>query len=173
MTVDLPPPALSSDVCVIVAAKEEGVPVDLMLAVRSVERGTPGKFTTNTNGTRDFNEPGLNTGTIKELANQGWNVPLLIRDGCYGMRAASYWMRTKLLNVQGSSLPLLARAARYNSATKQHNENYQNVLVPKLADWSCHVYHHWKVPASALFAVASQVTTEEELKKCKPQRNLR
>lgn len=167
-----PTPSLSSNACVIVAAQEQGVPPDLMLAVRTVERGTPGKYTTNTDGTRDYNEPGLNTRTLSELARRGWDVQRLIHDGCYAMGASAFWMRLKLLDVRARPIPLLSRAARYNSATHHHNANYQAVLVQPLLDWSCHLHHHWKMPAKALFTVASQVTTEQELKQCQPKKNL-
>lgn len=167
-----PLPRLSSDACVIVAAQEQGVPPDLMLAVRAVERGTPGKYVTNTDGSRDYNEPGLNTRTIYELSNKGWDVSKLIHDGCYAMAASAFWMRTKLLDVRGRDIPLLSRAARYNSATAHHNANYQAVLVTPLRDWACHLHQHWKMPAEALFAVASKVTTKEELTTCKPKSNL-
>lgn len=166
-------PTLSSDACVIVAAQEQGVPADLMLAVRAVERGTPGKFTTNKDGSRDFNEPGLNTRTVKTLAEQGWDVTRLLNDGCYAMQASAYWMRLKLLDVRGRSISLLSRAARYNSATAHHNENYQQALLPHLRNWSCHLHHYWKFPAAALFAVASETVNEQELTSCKPQMRLR
>lgn len=169
----MPIPSLSSDACVIVAAQEQGVPADLMLAVRSVERGTPGRFTTNADGSRDFNEPGLNTRTVRTLATQGWDVGRLVNDGCYAMQASAYWMRLKLLDVRGRPIPLLSRAARYNSATQRHNANYQQVLIPRLREWSCHLHHYWKVPPDALFAIASETITEQELTSCKPQMRLR
>lgn len=168
-----PVSTLSSDACVIVAAQEQGVPADLMLAVRSVERGTPGRYTRNTDGSLDFNEPGLNTRTVRQLAQEGWDVPKLLHDGCYAMQASAYWMRLKLLDVRGRPIPLLSRAARYNSATAHHNVNYQQVLLPRLRDWSCHLHHYWKVPAASLFAVASDVISENELSTCKPQMRLR
>ena len=167
-----PVSTLSSDACVIVAAHEQGVPPDLMLAVRTVERGTPGKYTTNKDGSRDFNEPGLNTRTVRDLSIRGWDVQRLLHDGCYAMGASAFWMRLKLLDVRGRDIPLLSRAARYNSATSHHNANYQAALVPPLRAWSCHLHHHWKVPAKALFSVASSVTTEQELTKCTPKTNL-
>lgn len=167
-----PVPTMSSDACVIVAAQEQGVPPDLMLAVRSVERGTPGKYTTNTDGSRDHNEPGLNTRTVRDLRARGWDAERLLHDGCYAMSASAFWMRLKLLDVRGRDISLLSRAARYNSATSHHNANYQAVLVPALRDWSCYLHHHWKTPAQALFSVASNVTTEQELTKCNPKKNL-
>lgn len=166
-----PVSTLSSDACVIVAAQEQGVPPDLMLAVRSVERGTPGGSTTNKDGSHDFNEPGLNTRTIRDLSSRGWDVTRLIHDGCYAMSASAFWMRIKLLDVRGRDIPLLSRAARYNSATNPYNANYQAVLVPALRDWACYLNRHWKIPAKALFSVASHVTTEHELTKCIPKTN--
>lgn len=169
-TVEMAPP-LSSNVCVMSAAAQYGVPADLMLAVRSIERGTPGRSVGNTDGSRDYNEPGLNSRTMRELQAQGWDAKRLANDACYAMRASAHWMRVKLLDVRSSSLPLLARAARYNSATPVHNQRYQDMLRPALQDWSCHLHHHWKIPAESLFAVASRVTTEKELSSCRPKLN--
>lgn len=168
-----PPPTFSSDACVITAAGEFGVAPDLMLAVRAVERGIPGGHVTNTDGSRDHNEPGLNTRTVRHLVANGWDQPRLLYDGCYAMKAAAFWMRIKLLDVRGGQIPLLSRAARYNSATPAHNANYQTALIQPLLDWSCHLHHFWKVPPAGLFAVASAITNEKELTECKPKTRLR
>lgn len=165
------PISQASDVCVVTAAAAQGIAPDLMLAVRSIERGTPGKAVRNTNGSGDFNEPGLNTSTINILAAQGWDVSRLVNDGCYAMNAAAYWMRNKLLDAQQTDDPLLARAARYNSKTPQYNAAYQQRLQAPLRQWACHLHSYWKMPANQLFATASNVMTEKELTTCKPQQN--
>ena len=170
MQVDIPIIA-ASDVCVITAAANQGVAADLMLAVRSVERGRPGKSVGNTDGTADFNEPGLNSKTIEDLKRKGWDVNRMLNDGCYAMNAASFWMRSKLLDVHMSDAPLLARAARYNSKTPQYNMQYQQRLERPLRTWACHLHHYWATPASQLFAVASEVMSEKELNTCKPNKN--
>lgn len=159
----------SSDACVVVAAQQEGVAPDLMLAVRSVERGSPSSSVGNTDGSRDYNEPGLNSRTVGALISQGWDYDMLLHDGCYAMRASAHWMRMKLVDVRGADIPLLSRAARYNSATPQHNYSYQAALVPRLQEWACHLHHYWRMPAQGLFSVASNVITEQELSKCKPK----
>lgn len=161
----------ASDVCVITASVAQGVAPDLMLAVRSVERGQPGKSVSNTDGTVDFNEPGLNTRTVRDLANQGWDAGRMLNDGCYAMNAAAFWMRSKLLDVRMANTPLLARAARYNSKTPQYNIAYQQRLQSPLRTWACHLHHFWSTPADQLFAVASEVMSEKELNTCKPQQN--
>lgn len=161
----------ASDVCVITAATGQGVAPDLMLAVRSVERGKPGGSVANTNGTADFNEPGLNTKTVVALEGLGWDVQRMRNDGCYAMSAASYWMRGKLLDASHLDDSLLARAARYNSKTPQYNIAYQQRLQAPLRTWACHLHNYWKMPAEQLFATASNVMTEKELTTCKPKLN--
>ena len=165
------PSALSSDACVIVAAQRYGVAADLLLAVRSVERGAPHRATRNNDGTRDYNEPGLNSRTMNALVGLGWDPFLLEHDGCYAMKASAYWMSIKLLEVSNTSMPLLARAARYNSATPSYNVRYQGLLRESLRNWSCYLHRHWKLPSAALFAVASKVITENELNTCLPKTN--
>ena len=160
---------LSSDVCVITAAKSYNVPPDLMLAVRSVERGVTGQSVGNTNGTRDHGEPGLNTETLQELDKRGWDTKRISYDGCYGMYAASYWMRTKLLEAKYKNQPLLSRAARYNSATPEHNQKYQARLAPFLQAWGCYLHVFWRIPAKGLFVIASGVLDEEDLSSCKTE----
>jgi hypothetical protein len=172
LDVDINPPlSLSSDVCVIMAAQRYDIAPDLLLAVRSVERGKPGQSVLNTNGTSDFNEPGLNTTTIRKLTKQGWNEQRLINDSCYAMHASAHWMRIKLLDGSLGE-PLLARAARYNSATPVYNVRYQGMLKGPLRDWSCQLHQRWKLPPDALFAVASKVITENELRTCQPKLRL-
>lgn len=161
----------ASDVCVISAAQNHGVPADLMLAVRSIERGRPGGRVQNTNGTSDFNEPGINTRTLEALDRKGWEVDRLMNDGCYAMQAASYWMRIKLLDAVSSDEPLLARAARYHSRTFTYNIAYQGKLKTALRTWACHLSEHWKVSHTQLFALSSGVMSEKELTTCKPQLN--
>ena len=169
MDVDINPPMfLSSDVCVIMAAQRYDIAPDLLLAVRSVERGKPGQSVLNTNGTRDYNEPGLNTHTVRKLARVGWDEQRLLNDSCYAMHASAHWMRIKLLDAK-SNESLLARAARYNSATPVHNIRYQGMLRGPLRDWSCQLHKRWKYPLDTLFAVASNVITENELKTCQPK----
>ena len=169
---DLPPtvevnPGLSSDACVIRAAQHYGVAPDLMLAVRSLERGVPGQSVSNTDGSRDHNEPGLNTRTLQELERRGWDVDRLQFDGCYAMYAASYWMRQKLVSVADRDLPLMTKAARYNSATAEHNAAYQIKLKPYLADWGCYLHVFWKSPPKSLFSYASGVLNDDNMKLCK------
>lgn len=161
----------ASDICVIRAAAQYGVAPDLMLAVRSVERGAPGQSVRNTNATHDYNEPGLNTKTIEQLASQGWQTERMLNDGCYAMSAASFWMRIKLLDAQHANEPLLARAARYNSKTPVHNIAYQSRLQAPLRAWACHLHAYWNTPAAQLFATASNVITEKELTSCQPKQN--
>jgi len=153
------------------AAQRYDIAPDLLLAVRSVERGKPGKSVLNTNGTRDFNEPGLNTRTVHKLARQGWDEQRLLNDSCYAMHASAHWLRIKLLDGN-SGEPLLARAARYNSATPIYNVRYQGMLRGPLRDWSCHLHQRWKLPLTTLFAIASKVITENELRTCQPKRHL-
>lgn len=170
--VDSPPAieyraGLSSDACAISAAARYGIGADLLLAVRSVERGMPSQRVGNTDGSYDHNEPGLNTRTLYEMSLRGWDSYRLRVDGCYAMYAASAWMAQKFRESGGRDLSLLSRAARYNSATPSHNEAYQRKLAPYIGSWGCYLYVFWKQPPERLFVVAAGLMNEQELEeKC-------
>ena len=167
-----PPVAtLSTDACVIAAAQQFSVGADLMLAIRSHERGRPGFANGNTDGSHDYNEPGLNTRTVIELISGGWIAQRLAYDGCYAMNASAYWMRARLLDQAGSHMPLLQRAARYHSKTLVYNIRYQEKIKQPMLDWACHLYHFWRIDAQGLFAVAANLVSERELQICQPRLN--
>lgn len=168
MVPDLPvSTVLSSDICVIHAAQHYGLPPDLMFAVRAVEGGKPYGAVANKDGSFDFNEPGLNTRTVRELTLSGWDAYRLASDGCYSMYAASFWMHSKLEQASKSSGTLLSKAARYHSGTPALNTNYQKLLAPFLANWGCYLHVYWKFDAVALFVVQSGVLKTEDLLQCK------
>lgn len=168
MVADLPiSQGFSSDICVIRAAEHYGLPPDLMFAVRAVERGKPNSAVANKDGTHDFNEPGLNTRTLRELGPKGWDVYRLSYDGCYAMYAASYWMRKKLVEAASKPGSLLSKAARYHSATPRFNTAYQRRLAPFLANWGCYLHVYWKYDAQSLFVIQSGVLKSEDLLQCK------
>lgn len=159
---------LSTDVCVMAAAERFRLPADLLFAVRAVERGMPGHAVLNTNGTSDFNEPGLNTQTIKELERRGWDAQRLYVDGCYAMNASAFWMRIKLAEVAGrAELTLLQRVAGYNSRTPSHNAEYQRRLIPHILNWGCYLNVYWGYEPESLFGVHSGLIDREGFGRCK------
>ena len=156
-------PGLSSDMCVVSAATTYGVPADLMLAVRSVERGMPHQSVGNKDGSSDFNEPGLNSRTLDELVERwGWDGYRLRVDGCYAMYAATFWMQSKMKSGK-QQVTLLSRAARYNSGTPTHNEDYQARLAPFIGQWACYLFVHWKSNPQELFVVQSGLLKSYDL----------
>lgn len=171
--VDLPLQASSIE-CTINASVRQGVPPDLVLAIRSAEGGKAGMATRNSDGTFDYGEAAINTRKFPELTAQGYDPKRLVADGCYAMEAKASIVKAHLRSNFDASL--LARAARYHSRSPVQNAAYQERLAPWLKAWGCALARNHQVdpqsaygfPPSALFAVTAGLL-DPDLRNCPRQ----
>ena len=122
--------------CVIEAAKRQGVPANVMLAIASVEGGANGQFVRNANGSFDMGHFQLNTIHFREsgvFTRVGIKREDAAWRGCYNAELAA-WMVRKHLNAPGSQ-SYWVRVANYHSATPQFNARYRAKLVPLAERW--------------------------------------
>ncbi|MBL8511935.1 MAG: hypothetical protein JNM52_09845, partial [Betaproteobacteria bacterium] len=98
VAVDLPL-SPSNVECAIQAAVRNGVPPDLVLALRAVEAGHAGTATRNDDGSYDFGEAAINSVKFPELAQKGYDPQRLVSDGCYAMDAKAFIVREHLVNA--------------------------------------------------------------------------
>jgi len=123
--------------CVIEAAKKQGVPANVLLAIASVEGGKNGQIVENKNGSYDLGHLQINS--IHFLPNGRFgNLPITREDvtwrGCYNAELAA-WMLRQHLDEPGSQQDFWTRAANYHSRTPEHNARYRQKLVSLSVAW--------------------------------------
>lgn len=121
--------------CVIAAAQRQNAPVDLLLAINSIERGKTGQFVGNTNGTQDIGAFQINSIHLpRALKYQATREDLATR-GCYNAEFAAMLLSEALNHRLMQNKDIYTRAAGYHSWTPKHNAVYRKKLVKYLGEW--------------------------------------
>lgn len=121
--------------CVIAAAQRQNAPVDLLLAINSIERGKTGQLVGNNNGTQDIGAFQINSIHLpRALKYQATREDLATR-GCYNAEFAAMLLSEALNHNLMQSKDIYTRAAGYHSWTPKHNAVYRKKLVKYLGEW--------------------------------------
>ena len=133
--------------CVVSAAKRQRVPVNILLAIASVEGGKNGQFVTNTNGSRDLGHFQINTihWTQKGLFAA---YPLITKfdvawRGCYNAEIAAWILRIYI--EENSTQDYWTRVANYHSKIPKFNAAYRKKLIPYAIRWGYWLEQHYNV----------------------------
>lgn len=121
--------------CVIAAAQRQKVPVDLLLAINSIERGNTGQFVGNTNGTQDIGAFQINSIHLPRAQKYQATRQDLATRGCYNAEFAAMLLSEALHHPSMQHKDAFTRAAGYHSWTPKHNLVYRKKLVRYLGDW--------------------------------------
>ena len=133
MLSDLPPLLQERVVCSIAAAVKYEVPANIVLAVAEKERGKPGQWVRNTNGTHDIGSMQFNTAYLAELSRYGITARDVAAEGCYPFDLAAWRLRMHLRNDKGD---LWTKAANYHSRTPRYNAVYRADLMRRASRWA-------------------------------------
>ena len=121
--------------CAAKAALNYGIPVDILLAISSIENGEIGKAYKNPDGSYDYGVMQINTIYIKDLKNN-YNIEILsdkiMNDVCYAFNVAAFKIKEHLLQDNGE---FLQKIANYHSKTLELNRNYQTKIIEHSASW--------------------------------------
>lgn len=121
--------------CVIDAAKRQRVPVDVLLAVNSVERGATGQYVGNTNGTQDIGSFQINSIHLPRAKEFQATSEDLATRGCYNAEFAALLLHEAINHPKMQSKDQYTRAAGYHSWTPKYNTIYKKKLVKYLGEW--------------------------------------
>lgn len=119
--------------CSVEAAARYNIPSAVMLAVAEAERGAPGQWQANTNGTSDVGPMQFNTAYLQTLSQYGITASSVATGGCYAFYLAAWRLQGHLALDQGD---LWQRAANYHSRTPRYNARYRTVLIANASRWS-------------------------------------
>lgn len=125
--------------CVVDAARRQGVPANILLAIASIESGKNGQLVRNANGSYDLGHFQLNT-IHWQRGGAFYRHPTITPEvvkwhGCYNAELAA-WLLKQQINQGGKDY--WTRAAGYHSMTPQFNAVYRKKLIAlsvRWADW--------------------------------------
>lgn len=124
--------------CVILAAKKQNIPANILLAISSMEMGRNGQFVSNSNGSIDLGHFQINT--INWDRKNGLFAGVLdispedvAMRGCYNAELAA-WLVNKRIN-ENTGQDFWTRVANYHSKTEKFNKIYKNKLIPLVISW--------------------------------------
>lgn len=134
--------------CVSHVARQQQVPIDLMLGVNSVERGNTGQLVRNTNATYDIGAFQINTIHLPMVAQQfGGTKSDLANRGCFNAYVASHLLRAAIYHPKKQHLDFYTRASGYHSWTPHVNRVYREKLMKYTKQWQAWLdrsgYSHW------------------------------
>ena len=121
--------------CVANIAANQGVPVDLLLGIQSIERGLTGKKVGNKNTTYDIGAFQINSTHLPRIARLGGSEYDLLHRGCYNARIAAMLLSEALNQASKGRLDYYSRASGYHSWTPTYNMIYRKKLVKYTAQW--------------------------------------
>ncbi len=133
MDTGLPPLEQERIVCAITAAVKYDIAANIMLAVADKERGKPGQWVLNTNGTHDVGWLQFNTRYLRDLASYGISADDVASNGCYAFDLAAWRIRNHIDNDSGD---IWTRVANYHSRTPEFNNVYRKDLIKKAIKWA-------------------------------------
>ncbi len=122
--------------CATQASIKYNVPVDVLLAISSIENGNIDTISKNTNNSYDYGVMQINSIYIKEL-NDKYNLNLTYEDflnrDCFSFQVAAFKLKEHIKFDKGD---LLTRLAMYHSKTPSLNEIYKKKIVFHSKYWS-------------------------------------
>lgn len=121
--------------CVATIAASQGLPLDLMLGIQSVERGVTGGTAWNKNSSYDIGAFQVNSIHLPRIARLGGSEADLLHRGCYNARIAALLLSEALNNRNKSRLDYYSRASGYHSWTPSYNSIYRQKLVKYTGQW--------------------------------------
>jgi hypothetical protein len=130
---DLPPQLQERVVCSIAAATQYQIPANIVLAVAEKERGKPGRWAHNSNGTHDVGALQFNTAYLRELGRYGITPEDVAARGCYPYGLAAWRLRRHIKYDRGD---LWSRVANYHSRTPKFNAAYRADLIRRAVKWA-------------------------------------
>lgn len=132
MLTDAPPEAPVIPVtteCVAAAAAWQKVPLDILQSILAVEGGQVGQVSENTNGTVDIGPAQINTLWLPVLAEQGITGRMLRDNGCVNVYAASWILKTHIVESGGD---IWAAVGRYHSRNARYADPYRQRVASAL-----------------------------------------
>lgn len=121
--------------CVADIASKHNIPLEIMLAVQSVERGNTGQAVRNTNGTYDLGAFQINTIHLDFVKKNGGTKEDVLKRGCFNAEIAGKLLKRALNEKSKQHLDLYTRASGYHSWTPVHNQRYRTKLVKYANEW--------------------------------------
>lgn len=122
--------------CAIQAGLKYNIPVDVLLAISSIENGNIDTISKNTNNTYDYGVMQINSDYILDL-NEKLNLKLtpddFLKRDCFSFQTAAYKLKEHIKFDKGD---LLTRLAMYHSKTPKYNEIYKKKIVFHSKYWS-------------------------------------
>ena len=121
--------------CSIQAGLEYGIPIDILLAISSIENGQPGKAYKNKDGSIDYGVMQINSIYLKDLKdtyNRIVTPEEVLDNTCYAFKIAAFKISEHLKNDDCS---FLKKIANYHSKTPDLNRNYQTKLIQHSSIW--------------------------------------
>jgi soluble lytic murein transglycosylase-like protein len=127
------PPAIVEQVapvtveCVLAASQHYSVPVAVLAAVMATEGGEVTKYSTNTNGTKDYGPMQINTVWLPQLQEYGISEVALRDNGCVNVIAGAWILSSHL-----AKYPTWEAVGSYHSRTPKYKEAYKNRVLQRL-----------------------------------------
>lgn len=121
--------------CGIQASLKYGIPIDILLAISSIENGEIGKAYRNKNGSIDYGVMQINSIYIKELKetyNKDIKLEELLYNTCYAFEIAAFKISKHLKIDKGT---FLSKIANYHSKTPDLNKKYQTKIITHSNIW--------------------------------------
>lgn len=129
--------------CVKQESGRYNIPLEVALAVNSVERGKTGQSVRNTNGTDDLGAFQINTIHLDMVQQRfGGSRSDLLEKGCFNAHVAMYLLNNAINEPSKRHLDYYTRVAGYHSWTPKHNTAYRKKLVPYVGQWKQWLNHH-------------------------------
>lgn len=121
--------------CVRQAAFDHQVPLRLMLAINSIERGRYNQKVSNKNTSYDIGQFQINSIHLGRFSKFGASEYDISNRGCYNAQAAAYLLSSALKEPSKRHLDIFTRASGYHSWTPKYNAIYRKKLITYLKQW--------------------------------------
>lgn len=121
--------------CVRQAAFDQQVPLRLLLAINSIERGRYNQKVSNTNKSYDIGQFQINSIHLGRFSKFGASEYDISNRGCYNAQAAAYLLSAALKEPSKRHLDIFTRASGYHSWTPKYNAIYRKKLITYLRQW--------------------------------------
>jgi hypothetical protein len=118
----------------LLAARQQNVPSNILLAIASNEGGANGQMVANANGSFDISHFQINTDTwLRELAPYGVQLADLRWRGCYNAVVAAFILHNRL---EEPGEDFWSKAANYHSRRPPFNLQYRIKLMLLSVEWA-------------------------------------
>lgn len=121
--------------CVRQAAFDHEVPLRLMLAINSIERGRYNQKVANSNKSYDIGQFQINTIHLPKFAKYGATEYDIANRGCYNAQLAARLLSIALAEPTKKHLDIFTRASGYHSWTPKYNSIYRKKMLTYIVQW--------------------------------------